>query len=125
GRSDAFTRGGFAIMPHATAPLSLMLYVVEKEVSLKKIILSGYIDVPNDQIKLVKSALPKHIELTQQENGCLTFKVTQRTNEPNIFDVYEEFVDKEAFEKHQKRVSNSDWGIASKNALRHYVITEV
>lgn len=26
GRSDAFTRGGFAIMPHATAPLSLMLY---------------------------------------------------------------------------------------------------
>jgi len=25
GRSDAFTRGGFAIMPHANAPLSLML----------------------------------------------------------------------------------------------------
>ncbi|AEF02819.1 hypothetical protein ambt_06410 [Alteromonas naphthalenivorans] len=25
GRSDAFTRGGFAMMPHATAPLSLML----------------------------------------------------------------------------------------------------
>ena len=28
GRSDAFTRGGFAIMPHATAPLSLMLGVI-------------------------------------------------------------------------------------------------
>tara|TARA_B100000929_G_scaffold218075_1_gene174717 strand:+ start:632 stop:1183 length:552 start_codon:yes stop_codon:yes gene_type:complete len=28
GRSDAFTRGGFAIMPHATAPLSLMLYAL-------------------------------------------------------------------------------------------------
>jgi len=27
GRSDAFTRGGFAIMPHATAPLSLILGV--------------------------------------------------------------------------------------------------
>ena len=26
GRSDAFTRGGFAIMPHVPAPLSLMLY---------------------------------------------------------------------------------------------------
>ena len=25
GRSDAFTRGGFAIMPHANSPLSLML----------------------------------------------------------------------------------------------------
>ena len=30
GRSDAFTRGGFAIMPHATAPLSLMLGVMMK-----------------------------------------------------------------------------------------------
>ncbi|MDP2538122.1 hypothetical protein [Alteromonas stellipolaris] len=30
GRSDAITRGGFAIMPHATAPLSLMLYAMEK-----------------------------------------------------------------------------------------------
>ena len=29
GRSDAFTRGGFAIMPHATAPLSLMLGALE------------------------------------------------------------------------------------------------
>ncbi len=28
GRSDAFTRGGFAIMPHANAPLSLMLGVI-------------------------------------------------------------------------------------------------
>ena len=28
GRSDAFTRGGFAIMPHVTAPLSLMLGVI-------------------------------------------------------------------------------------------------
>jgi hypothetical protein len=30
GRSDAFTRGGFAIMPHATAPLSLMLAAKER-----------------------------------------------------------------------------------------------
>ncbi|WP_371742374.1 DUF3800 domain-containing protein [Aestuariibacter sp. A3R04] len=29
GRSDAFTRGGFAMMPHATAPLSLMLYFTQ------------------------------------------------------------------------------------------------
>ncbi|WP_253819466.1 hypothetical protein [Alteromonas sp. 07-89-2] len=30
GRSDAFTRGGFAIMPHANAPLSLMLVTTRK-----------------------------------------------------------------------------------------------
>ncbi|OLF77541.1 hypothetical protein AWH61_19710 [Alteromonas sp. W12] len=32
GRSDAFTWGGFAIMPHATAPLSLMLCAKESTV---------------------------------------------------------------------------------------------
>jgi len=110
---------------HTSRRLCWALYVVEKEVSLKKTVLSGYIDVPSDQITLVKSALSKHIELTQQEDGCLVFKVTQRIHEPNIFDVYEEFINKEAFEKHQKRVSNSDWGIASKNAVRHYAIKEV
>ena len=34
GRSDAFTRGGFAIMPHATAPLSLMLGATMEELKL-------------------------------------------------------------------------------------------
>ncbi len=113
------------ILAHVLAPQSLALYAAEKEVGLKKTILSGYIDVPSDQIKLIKSALPKHIELTRKEDGCLVFKVTQRTHEPNIFDVYEEFLNKEAFEKHQKRASNSDWGVASKNVVRHYVISEV
>ncbi|QDG33682.1 hypothetical protein FJN13_02200 [Alteromonas mediterranea] len=35
GRSDAVTRGGFAIMPHVTAPLSLMLGVIYLQ--LKKV----------------------------------------------------------------------------------------
>lgn len=59
------------ILAHVLVPVIEKLYVAEKEAGLKKIILSGYIDVPSDQIKLIKSALPKHIELTRKEDGCL------------------------------------------------------
>jgi len=37
GRSDAFTRGGFAIVPHATAPLSLMLGALQDGLFLNNV----------------------------------------------------------------------------------------
>ena len=39
GRSDAFTRGGFAIMPHVNAPLSLMLYDSRKDTFVRAFLL--------------------------------------------------------------------------------------
>lgn len=92
---------------------------------MKKIILSGYIKVPKEEIDVIQSALQQHIALTLREDGCLVFKVDQRAHEPSIFNVYEEFSSLMAFETHQKRVANSDWGRISKNIERHYVVKEV
>ena len=51
GCSDAFTRGGFAIMPHATAPLSLMLAFsrkfMTKGIKIKKVMSDGWTIVEN------------------------------------------------------------------------------
>lgn len=88
------------------------------------VILSGFISVASAQINLIKSALPMHISQTLQEPGCITFNVTQRKLEPNIFDVYEEFSNMQAFEAHQERVKNADWGVVSKDVQRHYVVEE-
>ncbi|MBU3006160.1 putative quinol monooxygenase [Paraglaciecola arctica] len=92
---------------------------------MTKIVLTGHINVAAGQIDLIKSALPKHIALTLQEPGCLAFRVTQREHQPSIFEVYEEFVDKQAFEAHQKRVSSSSWGVISKDVERHYVVKDI
>ncbi|WP_171810326.1 putative quinol monooxygenase [Marinomonas posidonica] len=44
--------------------------------------------------------LSNHIALTQQEAGCISFKVTRNSDNPLRFDMYEEFNGQTAFEKH-------------------------
>ncbi|CAM4297001.1 putative quinol monooxygenase [Pseudoalteromonas byunsanensis] len=89
---------------------------------MNKIILRGYILVPQPELCQVKQALDEHIELTRSESGCIVFEVTQHSDDPLRFDVYEEFVDAEAFKQHQNRVIASDWGAKTQNVARHYHI---
>ncbi|MGJ8618948.1 MAG: putative quinol monooxygenase [Methylophilaceae bacterium] len=91
---------------------------------MPKIILSGHIVVPDNDLEKVCDALSTHIALTRQEAGCLRFDVIQRDGFPNIFDVYEEFISKEAFEYHQARVKSSSWGKVASNVERQYSIRE-
>lgn len=91
---------------------------------MPKVILEGYIVVPTNDLALVLDELPTHIELTRREEGCLRFDVTQSPQEKNTFAVYEEFVDRAAFDAHQLRVRASDWGRATTNVERHYNVTE-
>ncbi|MDP5253446.1 MULTISPECIES: putative quinol monooxygenase [unclassified Vibrio] len=88
-----------------------------------KVVLSGYIEIPDNELEVVKNALVKHIELTRNEKGCLVFDVIQ-SEIPTRFSVYEEFTDKIAFEHHQTRVSRSDWGKITTNVKRSYTIEE-
>ncbi|CAH8213804.1 MULTISPECIES: putative quinol monooxygenase [Vibrio] len=90
-----------------------------------KVILSGYIEIPENELEVVTTALEKHIELTRQEIGCLVFEVIQSTDDRNRFNVYEEFVDKSAFELHQERVKASHWGQVTVNVKRSYSIEEL
>ncbi|MEP3348619.1 MAG: antibiotic biosynthesis monooxygenase [Marinomonas sp.] len=91
---------------------------------MNKISLSGYIEVPREDLEAVESELPNHIALTHQEAGCITFTVTQNTDNPYRFDVYEEFTDKASFEKHQARVKASYWGEVTQKVERFYTISE-
>ena len=92
---------------------------------MTKIILSGHILVPDADLSAVRAALPLHCELTQAEAGCLVFRVNEEPNQPGKFDVYEEFINREAFESHQARVAASDWGRVSQSAERFYTLEEI
>ncbi|WLQ16166.1 antibiotic biosynthesis monooxygenase [Hahella aquimaris] len=91
---------------------------------MSKVILKGYIIVPHEDLSAVEQALPTHTQLTVEEEGCLTFQVTKNDGDPNRFDVYEEFVDRAAFNAHQIRAKNSHWGKVTHNVERHYEICE-
>ena len=92
---------------------------------LSKIILEGYILVPDDELKLVQNELPNHILLTRQEQGCIVFDVNQSSENINEFSVYEEFTSQAAFDSHQARVKSSRWGRLTSNVERHYQIRTV
>ncbi len=89
---------------------------------MPRVILEGTIEVPKEELSAVIAELDTHIELTQKEDGCLTFVVEQDKRVENRFNVYEEFRDKVAFEMHQSRVKNSKWGSLTENAIRNYAI---
>lgn len=91
---------------------------------LPKVTLAGYIVVLDNDLVSIQAALPKHIELTLKEEGCLVFKVTQDTKNENVFNVYEEFVNRMAFEAHQQRVKHSQWGQVVTNVKRFYQISD-
>ncbi|ASA56807.1 putative quinol monooxygenase [Vibrio gazogenes] len=91
---------------------------------MSKIILKGFILVPESALEIVKIELVNHQRLTLEEPGCMTFSVTANLENPLRFDVYEEFTDKAAFEYHQKRVKASHWGKVTANVERHYEIIE-
>ncbi len=90
---------------------------------MPKIILQGHIIVPASDLTIVKNALVNHIELTRAESGCLVFKVTVDSLNPNKFDVYEEFSSEESFSHHQMRVKQSNWAKVTHNVERHYKIS--
>ena len=91
---------------------------------MSKIVLKGYILVPTEALETVREELKIHIEATRSEAGCLVFNVEQDPLQPSRFTVYEEFVDRKAFEDHQRRVKESRWGAVTRDVERHYEITE-
>jgi len=90
---------------------------------MSKIILAGHILVSQSDLSAVRQALPEHCEATRNEQGCLVFKVDEDPLESGKFHVYEEFVNKEAFERHQTRVRASQWGEISRDVQRCYTVT--
>ena len=90
---------------------------------MSKVILQGYIWVPDSDVEIVKRELIIHSELTKQESGCIIFEVALDETNANRFNVYEEFADQASFDKHQLRTKASKWGEVTKNVSRHYQIS--
>ncbi len=70
----------------------------------------------------VAAHLPRHIELTRAEAGCVSFEV-QPTSDPLVWSVEERFTDSAAFAAHQARVAQSAWGIATAGIERRSEVT--
>ena len=89
------------------------------------VVLTGYIDVPMPRRSVVWSALPRHVELTRSEAGCLHFEVTEDPLIEGRLNVHEIFTNRNAFEAHQKRTAGSPWAEITAGLTRHYNVEDV
>ncbi len=84
--------------------------------------LSGFLRcATDDEVAIVAEHLPRHIELTRAEPGCLSFEVIQ-TEDPRVWSVEERFTGPDGFRAHQARVVASEWGQATQGIQRDYEI---
>jgi quinol monooxygenase YgiN len=91
--------------------------------SVNNIVLTGQLICQGDgEITVVTEFLPRHIELTRAEPGCISFEVRQSDN-PSVWDVSECFKDARSFERHQARVKASEWGSATASIKRSYSVS--
>ncbi len=90
---------------------------------MNNIILTGQLICQNDdETAVVTELLPRHLELTLAESGCISFAVEQSDN-PWVWDVSESFQDARSFELHQARVKASEWGRATADIKRSYSVS--
>lgn len=77
-----------------------------------------------DEAALVRQYLPEHKKLTKEENGCVSFEVTE-TADPLIWKVEELFSNQTTFDAHQTRTRASVWGSETRAIAREYDISTV
>jgi quinol monooxygenase YgiN len=87
--------------------------------------LKGYIKVPLEELETIEEQLDEHIQNTKKEVGCIEFRVEQSSKNECIFNVFETFVDRDAFDLHQDRVHTSSWGSLTENVERVYEVEEL
>ena len=75
------------------------------------------------EAEIVERHLPRHVELTRAEPGCLQFDVWPVPGQLR-WTVSERFVDGAAFGAHQRRVADSEWGRATQGIERRYTIEQ-
>lgn len=91
---------------------------------MSKVVLCGYVIVPALELDMLKTAMKEHIRLTLAEPGCVEFTLTEDKTDHCKYSLYEEFVDRDAFDFHQKRTRESKWHTVSRNIERHFSIIE-
>ena len=91
---------------------------------MSEVVLTGVLVCADDeQAEIVERHLPRHVELTRDEDGCVSFDV-ERLGDSLVWQVRERFRDRTAFDAHQRRVAESEWGAVTAGIERQYEVDD-
>ena len=87
--------------------------------------LTGTIIIPRADYPRAEKPLQDHIMATRVEAGNIVFEVSQDAANPELFHVFEQFLDMDSFELHQKLGAEREWGKVSKDFVRDFEVAEL
>ncbi len=71
------------------------------------------------EAEMIQLHLPRHLRLSRNEAGCLRFDA-QPTDDPFAWQIDKLFIDEAAYDAHQRRTVDSEWGRLSAGVTRDF-----
>lgn len=78
------------------------------------IVISGLVEVAPHAVDDFAAISRELVEATRREPGCVDYRFARSIEVPERFEIFEEFVDQEAFEAHARADHYRAWGRALK-----------
>ncbi len=75
--------------------------------------------------ELVKKELLKLIEVTRAEEGCINYDLHQDNENPNSFLFYENWANRDLWQKHKNNTHLADYLKATEGALAEFTVNEM
>lgn len=81
--------------------------------------------VKPEKLKLVQSELPKLIEATKKEEGCINYDLHQDNENPNLFLFYENWETRDLWQKHMDSDHIAAYRKATEGAVEEFTLNEM
>ncbi len=109
--------------PQFSAYQSGLISIYKSEMNWPDVVIfAGHVDVPKARRHIIAQALPRHIELSRQEPGCLRFDIEADEQIAGRYHIHEVFKTPADFKAHQNRCDTSPWAAAIKGLDGCYLI---
>ena len=79
----------------------------------------------SDHLELVKTELLKLIEVTRKEEGCINYDLHQDNENPNRFLFFENWENRELWQKHMNNKHLADYMRATEGAIEDFSVHEM
>lgn len=93
--------------------------------SEKRLTIVAKILAKEEKRELVKKELLKLIELTRGEDGCINYDLHQDNDNKNLFLFYENWTDRNIWQKHMQNKHLSQYLKATEGAVEEFIVNEM
>ena len=91
----------------------------------QKLTILAKILAKEEERELVKNELLKLIDVTRAEEGCISYDLHQDNENPNLFLFYENWTNRDLWQKHMNNTHLAEYVKATENAVEEFILNEM